>query len=150
MMRRKLLTGALAAGFVGCVSAETDADLGTRARVDSAVGGDTSVKDSSVGDAKDTGATPDSGTAKDSTITDSGVDPDTGTDPDTGDPDTGSDPDTGTVLDTGTVGGACTYCSSGTCKLPLEDYSCLLNCLLDGWFDCSYTSGASTPCTCLP
>ena len=108
---------------------------------------DTGARDSDstvVSDA-DSASDPDTG------IGDSG-DPDTG-DPDTGtDPDTGIDPDTGTFpVDTGPTGGTpCVYCSSGTCATPISDYSCLLNCLLDGFTDCKWDAAKSPSCTCVP
>ena len=61
-------------------------------------------------------------------------------------------PDTGTFpVDTGPTGGSpCMYCSTGTCPTPISDYSCLLNCLLDGYSDCDYDPSKSTACTCIP
>lgn len=148
-MRSRAFFGAATLALAGCVQADTG-DEGLAPRRDASV--DSTAKPDT-GTGKDTGtasdSTIDSGTKDTSVTTDSGVDPDTGFDPDTGsDPDTGFDPDTGSVFDTGTPGGACLYCSSGTCALPLEDYSCLLNCLLDGWLDCTYTTGSAKPCLC--
>jgi hypothetical protein len=111
-------------------------------------------KDTGSATAKDTGASaPDTSFVEDtgSTVEDTSVvDPDTGSvDPDTGsvDPDTGTF-DTGTPpLDTG-PGGACMYCSTGSCPTSLSDYGCLFSCLLDGYLDCHYDPAASVPCTC--
>ena len=123
--------------LVGCADAE-NSDSYVR-RPDAL--GESPVPDSS---AVDTGAKPSDSTVKDTGSTDSGSS-DTG-DPDTGDPDTGSFdvgfPDIG--------GGKCMYCSSGVCPTLLIDYSCLLNCLVDGFADCTYTYGAPKPCVCIP
>ncbi len=132
--------------LVACVDAENE---DTYMRRDGSI--------DTAGSTKDTGGA--DGPKADSTLTDTGGkgdtasadtgDPDTG-DPDTGDPDTG-DPDTGS-FDAGLPdigGGKCMYCSSGTCPTLLVDYSCFLDCLIDGYSDCIYTFGASKPCKCL-
>ncbi len=51
--------------------------------------------------------------------------------------------------DTGPIGGPCTWCTFGTCASMFSDYSCLLNCLIDGHLDCRYTEGSAMPCTCV-
>lgn len=116
----------------------------------------TPAKDSGTTSGKDTGstkvdsATPpeDTGSPVDSSMPEDTTTPaDTSVDPDTGVVDTAL-PDTYVPpVDTG-GGGACMYCSTGTCATPLSDYSCLLNCLLDGYLDCDYNPAASMPCTC--
>jgi len=140
---------------VGCATA-TDDDFGTGGpRKDGGV--DSASTDSSTPPVD--GTTPvDSGSGTDTrTDPDTGVDEDTGADPDTGDPDTG-DPDTGSAPDTSPPfpdigpGGTCLYCTGpgSKCAKLLEDYTCLLDCIIDGFGGCTYVSGAGTPCTCTP
>jgi hypothetical protein len=108
-------------GIDGTSKADAPADT---SKADTAV--DTSPVDTGLVDsAIDTGPT-------DTSTTDTGT---------TGTADTGA-------LDTGPVGGACTYCTFGSCTLLLEDYGCFLGCLLDGYLDCNYQTGTGA-CTCL-
>lgn len=136
-MRKRLLLGALAL-VVGCAQALDDGYYGSSA--------DGAVKDTSTSTdtaAKDTGSPPkvDSTTPIDTYVEDTWVE-------DTYVEDTFVE-DTGTVVvDTGPVTGTCSYCATGICKSPLEDYSCLINCLIDGHFDCNYDTTSPSPCTC--
>lgn len=144
--------------LAGCATAE-DLELPGRphaspdASPDVTIDASPPVSDASTGDGgSDTTTPPDTTTPADSGAPDTGpVDTgasDTGTidtgDPDTGTIDTGA-PDTG-VVDTG-VGGGCMYCSTGSCVLPLQDYGCLLDCIVMGYFDCDY-QWTTTTCTC--
>lgn len=139
-MRKRLLLAGLAL-VVGCAQAVDDGYYG--ASGDASVKKDTSASTDSGSTVKDTGSPKvDSSTTVDTYVEDTYVE-------DTYVEDTYVE-DTGTVVvDTGPVTGSCMYCATGVCKSALEDYSCLLNCLIDGHFDCNYDTTSSTPCTCV-
>lgn len=119
-------------------------DTGATAPVDTGSAVDSSsVPDSTVPPTEDSSTPEDSSTAPDTTVV-----IDTAT-PDTAIPDSTPAVDTA-PLDTGTSTGTCMWCATGNCPIPLIDYSCLLNCLSDGFFDCHYDPAASMPCTCIP
>jgi hypothetical protein len=136
----------------GCATAVDDqpTNLGTPVvtpQVDSGSGGtkDTSAAVDSY--RADTVSPEEDSSLADTTAVDTETPPDTWIDPDTGVGVDTSPPDTFMPpLDAG--GGACMYCSTGTCPTVLSDYSCLLTCLLDGYVDCHYDPAASMPCTC--
>ena len=132
-MREKLAGLVFILFMGGCAQAIDDGGFGP-GRGDASTA-DSGASSTDSGGSKDSTTSPDSSSKPDTYVEDTYVE-------DTYVEDTYVPP-----VDVGS--GTCLYCSTGVCPVVLIDYSCLLNCLLDGHLDCNYDATKSTPCTCL-